>query len=88
MIRGEGRVLAAPDIPHAEFEMGKVAILYTTLETAIGNYAHLPDQNDYQTALLPDIDTFQNVNVSLQREYLVCSSAPWHIDGSSQEAAG
>ena len=39
MISAVGRVLTQPDIPHAEPKMGKVAVIYTTPETVINDYA-------------------------------------------------
>ena len=44
MIRDEGRVLTQPDIPHTEPKMGKVAVIYTTPETVIEDYARLMDR--------------------------------------------
>ena len=58
MISDVGRVLTQPDIPHAEPKMGKVAVIYTTPETVISDYARLLDLADYQTALTADINTF------------------------------
>ena len=85
MIRDEGRVLTQPDIPHAEPKMGKVAVIYTTPETVIDDYARLMDLADYQTALTPDLDTFLKVNISWQHYYPACSTAPWQIDGVAQK---
>ena len=85
MIRDEGRVLTQPDIPHAEPKMGKVAVIYTSPETVIKDYARLLDLADYQTALTPDIDTFLKVNISWQHYYPACSTAPWQIDGVTQK---
>ena len=85
MISEVGRVLTQPDIPHAEPKMGKVAVIYTTPDTVINDYARLLDLADYQTALTPDIDTFLKVNISWQHYYPACSSAPWQIDGVAQK---
>ena len=85
MIRDDGRVMTQPDIPHAEPRMGKVAVLYTTPETVIDDYARLLDLADYQTALLPGIDTFLKVNLSWQHYYPACSSPPWQIDGVARK---
>lgn len=85
MIRDDGRVMTQPDIPHAEPRMGRVAVLYTTPETVIDDYARLLDLADYQTALLPDIDTFLKVNISWQHYFPACSSAPWQIDGVARK---
>ena len=85
MIRDDGRVLTQLDIPHAEPKMGKVAVIYTTPETVIDDYARLLDLADYQTALTPDIDTFLKVNISWQHYYPACSSTPWQIDGVVQK---
>ena len=85
MIRDDGRVMTQPDIPHAEPRMGRVAVLYTTPETVIDDYARLLDLADYQTALLPGIDTFLKVNLSWQHYYPACSSPPWQIDGVARK---
>ena len=84
MIRDDGRVLTQLDIPHAEPKMGKVAVIYTTPETVIDDYARLLDLADYQTALTPDIDTFLKVNISWQHYYPACSTTPWQMDGVIQ----
>jgi uncharacterized protein (DUF362 family) len=65
--------------------MGKVAVIYTTPETVIEDYARLMDLADYQTALTPDLETFLKVNISWQHYYPACSSAPWQIDGVAQK---
>ncbi len=85
MNRDDGKVLTKPDIPHAEPQLGKVAVLYTSPETVIDDYARLLDLADYQTALTPDIDTFLKVNISWQHYYPACSTAPWQIDGVAQK---
>ena len=85
MNRDDGQVLTKPDIPHAEPKLGKVAVLYTSPETVIDDYARLLDLADYQTALTPDVDTFLKVNISWQHYYPACSTAPWQIDGVAQK---
>ena len=85
MITDDKRVMTQPDIPHAEPKMGKVAVIYTTPETVIDDYARLLDLADYQTALTPNIETFLKVNISWQHYYPACSSAPWQIDGVAQK---
>ena len=85
MIREEGRVLTQPDIPHAEPKMGKVAVLRTTPETVIEDYARLMDLAGYQDALLPDVPNMLKVNISWQHYYPACSSAPWQIEGVAKK---
>ena len=75
------RILTAPDIPHAQPRMGRVAVLYTKPETVIEDYARLMDLADYRSALTPGRETFLKINLSWQHYYPACSTAPWQIDG-------
>ena len=79
------QVLTRPDIPHAEPKLGKVAVLYTTPETVIEDYARLLDLADIDSALLPDRPNMLKVNISWQHYYPACSSAPWQIEGVARK---
>jgi uncharacterized protein (DUF362 family) len=79
------RVFTQPDIPHAEPKLGKVAVLYTTPETVIDDYARLLDLAEIDSALLPDRPNMLKVNISWQHYYPACSSAPWQIEGVARK---
>ncbi len=84
-IRDGGRVMTQPDIPHAEPRMGKVAVIYTSPETVIDDYARLLDLANYESALTFDLDTFLKVNISWQHYSPACSTAPWQIEGVTKK---
>jgi uncharacterized protein (DUF362 family) len=75
------RVLTAPDIPHAQPKLGRVAVLFTKPETVIEDYARLMDLAGYRDSLTPGRKTFLKVNISWQHYYPACSTAPWQLDG-------
>ncbi len=78
-------VLTQPDIPQAEPKLGKVAVLYTTPETVVADYARLLDLADIKSALVPDRPNMLKVNISWQHYYPGCSSAPWQIEGVAKK---
>ena len=80
-IKESETVLTQPDIPHAEPKLGKVAVLYTSPETVIADYARLLDLADMDSALIPARPNMLKVNISWQHYYPACSSAPWQIEG-------
>lgn len=77
--------ITAPDIPHAQPKMGKVAVLRTTPESVVEDYGRLMKLADYDTALLKDRRTHLKVNISWQHYYPACSSAPWQIHGVTEQ---
>ena len=60
---------------------GKVAIVRTTPETVLDDYARLMDLAGYQNILSPDITTLLKINISWQTWYPACSTAPWQLEG-------
>ena len=62
-----------------------MAVLYTTPETVIEDYARLLDLADIDSALLPDRPNMLKVNISWQHYYPACSSAPWQIEGVAKK---
>jgi|TARA_B100001971_G_C18194024_1_gene540345 uncharacterized protein (DUF362 family) len=58
-----------------------VAVLNTSPETVIDDYARLLDLARIQDTLNKTKTTFLKVNVSWQHYYPACSSAPWQIEG-------
>jgi uncharacterized protein (DUF362 family) len=60
---------------------GKVAIVRTTPETVLDDYARLMDLAGYREILSPDITTLLKINISWQTWYPACSTAPWQLEG-------
>lgn len=60
---------------------GKVAILRTSPETVLDDYARLMDLAGIQNALAKDRETILKINISWQTWYPACSTAPWQLEG-------
>lgn len=60
---------------------GKVAIVRTTPETVLDDYARLMALADYQEALPKDKQTLLKINISWQTWYPACSTTPWQLEG-------
>lgn len=60
---------------------GKVAIVRTTPETVLDDYARLMDLAGYREILSPDITTLLKINISWQTWYPACSTTPWQLEG-------
>ncbi len=60
---------------------GKVAVLKTSPETVIEDYAKLIKLAGVEAALGKDIQTGLKINVSWQTWYPACSSTPWQLEG-------
>lgn len=60
---------------------GKVAIVRTTPETVLDDYARLMDLADYRDVLSSDVTTLLKINISWQTWYPACSTAPWQLEG-------
>jgi len=60
---------------------GQVAILRTTPETVLDDYARLMELAHYQENLPKDQDTLLKINISWQIWYPGCSTAPWQLEG-------
>jgi uncharacterized protein (DUF362 family) len=69
---------------------GKVAILRTSPDTVLEDYARLMELAGFREALLQDKETILKVNISWQTWYPACSTAPWQLEGVIQalQAAG
>ncbi len=75
----------------AEFPgKGKVAVLKTTPETVLEDYARLMELAGFRTALPQDKETLLKINISWQTWYPACSTAPWQLEGvvRALQAAG
>ena len=59
----------------------KVAVLKTTPETVIPDYARLMKLADFETALPKDKDTILKINISWHYYFPACSTTPWQLDG-------
>ena len=63
---------------------GKVAILRTSPETVLADYARLMELAGFQEALPQDKETILKINISWQTWYPACSTAPWQLEGAIQ----
>jgi uncharacterized protein (DUF362 family) len=61
---------------------GKVAIVKTTPETILEDYARVMELAGFQEALPPENDTILKINVSWQTWYPACSTVPWQLEGT------
>ena len=60
---------------------GKVAIVRTSPETVLDDYARLLDIVDYPTILPRQNKTLLKINISWQTWYPACSTTPWQLEG-------
>ncbi len=69
---------------------GKVAVLRTTPETVLEDYARLMELAGFREALPRDKETILKINISWQTWYPACSTAPWQLEGviRALQAAG
>jgi len=60
---------------------GKVAIVRTTPETVLDDYARLMELANYREVLPAAHKTLLKINISWQTWYPACSTAPWQLEG-------
>jgi uncharacterized protein (DUF362 family) len=60
---------------------GKVAILKTSPDTVLNDYARLMELAGFRDVLPPDKETILKINISWQTWYPACSTAPWQLEG-------
>jgi len=60
---------------------GKVAILRTSPETVLEDYARLMELAGFREALPQERETILKINISWQTWYPACSTAPWQLEG-------
>ncbi len=60
---------------------GQVAILRTSPETVLADYARLMKLAHYQENLPHDAETLLKINISWQIWYPSCSTTPWQLEG-------
>jgi uncharacterized protein (DUF362 family) len=63
---------------------GKVAIVKTSPETVLDDYARVMELAGFREALPKDPTTALKINISWQTWYPACSSAPWQIEGAGR----
>ena len=60
---------------------GKVAIVRTSPETVIDDYARLLELAEYKKVLPKENRTLLKINISWQTWYPACSTTPWQLEG-------
>ncbi len=60
---------------------GKVAIVRTSPESVLDDYARLLELAEYQTILPAENKTLLKINISWQTWYPACSTTPWQLEG-------
>lgn len=60
---------------------GKVAIVRTSPQTVLEDYARLMELADYRSILPPQHKTLLKINISWQTWYPACSTTPWQLEG-------
>jgi uncharacterized protein (DUF362 family) len=69
---------------------GRVAVLRSSPETVLEDYARLMELAGFRQALPLDKETILKINISWQTWYPACSTVPWQIEGviRALQAAG
>jgi uncharacterized protein (DUF362 family) len=62
---------------------GRVAVVKTTPETVLDDYARVMELAGFREALPQGSTTALKINISWQTWYPACSSAPWQIEGTA-----
>jgi len=62
----------------------KVAVLKTSPEAVVSDYAKLMKMADFETHLPKDKDTILKINISWHYYFPACSTTPWQLDGVTQ----
>ncbi|MBN1922020.1 MAG: DUF362 domain-containing protein [Anaerolineae bacterium] len=60
---------------------GKVAIVRTSPQTVLDDYARLMELADYRAVLPQQHKTLLKINISWQTWYPACSTTPWQLEG-------
>jgi len=60
---------------------GKVAIVRTSPQTVLDDYARLMELADYRSVLPQQHKTLLKINISWQTWYPACSTTPWQLEG-------
>jgi uncharacterized protein (DUF362 family) len=75
--------IEAPSMPEAapRARTARVAVVRTTPETVVADYARVMDLAGYRDTLSRDRDTLIKLNLSWTKYFPACSSQPWQVDG-------
>ena len=73
------------DIQH--MSDSKVAVLKTSPETVVDDYAALMKLADFESHLPKDKDTILKINISWHYYFPACSTTPWQLDGVTKALA-
>src|SRR3989344_8683396 len=65
--------------------MSKVAILKTSPETVIEDYARLMDLAEYKNHIKKTNETIVKLNLSWTLYYPSCSTEPWQLEGVTKK---
>ncbi|MDO8491564.1 MAG: DUF362 domain-containing protein, partial [Dehalococcoidia bacterium] len=65
-------------------QKSRVAVLFTSPQTVLSDYAKLLHLIGYQQYLPPSVPVLLKINISWQHYYPACSTAPWQLDGVIQ----
>jgi len=75
--------IEAPSVPETapRARTARVAVVRTTPETVLADYARVMDLAGYRDTLSRDRDTLLKLNLSWTKYFPSCSSQPWQVDG-------
>ncbi len=79
-----GLALTAVSAWRQTMSNSKVAVLKTSPETVVSDYAKLMKLADFETHLPKDKDTILKINISWHHYFPACSTTPWQLDGVTQ----
>jgi len=71
---------SAPETTHPA-RTARVAVVRTTPDTVLADYARVMDLAGYRDTLSRDLDTLIKLNLSWTKYFPACSSQPWQLDG-------
>jgi len=74
-------VAARRDAARGDYTLGKVAVVKTSPETVLDDYARLMRMLDYQRILPKENPTILKINISWDKFYPACSTTPWQLEG-------
>jgi uncharacterized protein (DUF362 family) len=74
-------VAAQMDAVRGDYTLGKVAVVKTSPETVLDDYARLMRMLNYQRILPKENSTILKINISWDKFYPACSTTPWQLEG-------
>lgn len=69
------------DAVRGDYTLGKVAVVKTSPQTVLEDYARLMRMLDYQRILPKENPTILKINISWDKFYPACSTTPWQLEG-------